>query len=539
MEWDSLTPTLSVIEFFDSYLELVVKRSPESKKMMDSERWVFLLCFVSSWIQTIDESKEAFATRVEIQRFALPIFRIIEKLGCSLNALQGNGGDSDAETQRLFEEWKEFFSGGIYDVVLRLFVTHTSGGEIHGDVIRALNGALGHIPLEILHEGSSLPPKFLEEDLKNEGMMPENLTFLLNHLGPLVLSPNPSIQTTSAQLLLKLMSKISELESVRSEKSKEEESPSLSLPHRIIYLLNSTEPIVKNIFEEFSFGEPVIINESVDESVKVYLRAYLYTCRLLLELVASANQELRPSWTEFIRNRDFLNSLVPVLFSLMRINESRQHYTDANSTDIQEIAFNIYHDLLKFLPAMFRHWWNNSDHRISQIVEKFTIQFVSPLLWAKESKNIISSQTTFQNMTVGVRTSVREVVAVYSLDEGSMDLIISLPNNFPLGPVKVDRHQRIGVGNNQWRKWMLQLTTFLEHQNGSILEGLIIWKNNVDKRFEGVEECCICFYILHGANHTLPKLTCRTCRKKFHSACLYKWFSTSNNSTCPMCRNLF
>ena len=34
---------------------------------------------------------------------------------------------------------------------------------------------------------------------------------------------------------------------------------------------------------------------------------------------------------------------------------------------------------------------------------------------------------------------------------------------------------------------MLQLTTFLTHQNGSIHEGLNLWKKNVDKRFEGVE----------------------------------------------------
>ena len=78
-----------------------------------------------------------------------------------------------------------------------------------------------------------------------------------------------------------------------------------------------------------------------------------------------------------------------------------------------------------------------------------------------------------------------------------------------------------------------------QHQNGSVLDGLTVWKNNVDKRFEGVEECYICFYVLHGANHQLPKLACKTCKKKFHSACLFKWFSTSNNSTCPLCRNLF
>jgi hypothetical protein len=39
----------------------------------------------------------------------------------------------------------------------------------------------------------------------------------------------------------------------------------------------------------------------------------------------------------------------------------------------------------------------------------------------------------------------------------------------------------------QWRKWMLQLTTFLTHQNGTIHEGLNLWKRNVDKRFQGVE----------------------------------------------------
>lgn len=63
-----------------------------------------------------------------------------------------------------------------------------------------------------------------------------------------------------------------------------------------------------------------------------------------------------------------------------------------------------------------------------------------------------------------------------------------------------------------------------DFQNGSILDGLALWKRNVDKRFEGVEECMICFYVLHGATCHLPKLTCRTCRKRFHSACLVSPF---------------
>ena len=92
--------------------------------------------------------------------------------------------------------------------------------------------------------------------------------------------------------------------------------------------------------------------------------------------------------------------------------------------------------------------------------------------------------------------------------------------------------------------WFLFLIKFclfswFQHQNGSVVDALSAWKRNVDKRFEGVEECYICFFILHGSTYQMPKVACPTCKKKFHSACLYKWFSTSQNSTCPLCRNLF
>lgn len=62
-------------------------------------------------------------------------------------------------------------------------------------------------------------------------------------------------------------------------------------------------------------------------------------------------------------------------------------------------------------------------------------------------------------------------------------------------------------------------------QNGSIMEGLALWKNNVDKRFEGIEDCMICFSVIHGSNYSLPKKACRTCKKKFHSACLVSFMT--------------
>ena len=37
----------------------------------------------------------------------------------------------------------------------------------------------------------------------------------------------------------------------------------------------------------------------------------------------------------------------------------------------------------------------------------------------------------------------------------------------------------------------------------------------------------------------IPALVCRTCKNKFHSACLYKWFQTSGKSKCVLCQEAF
>ena len=67
-------------------------------------------------------------------------------------------------------------------------------------------------------------------------------------------------------------------------------------------------------------------------------------------------------------------------------------------------------------------------------------------------------------------------------------------------------------------------------QNGQISDALLRWKDNVDKVFEGVEECPICYMIVHASTGHLPKQECKTCHNKFHSACLYKWFTQSQKS---------
>lgn len=75
-----------------------------------------------------------------------------------------------------------------------------------------------------------------------------------------------------------------------------------------------------------------------------------------------------------------------------------------------------------------------------------------------------SSSIRFDNMQVKARPNAREVAAVYTVDEISMELVVKLAANHPLGVVSVESGKKIGVTAAQWRSWMLQMTTFLTHQ---------------------------------------------------------------------------
>lgn len=90
------------------------------------------------------------------------------------------------------------------------------------------------------------------------------------------------------------------------------------------------------------------------------------------------------------------------------------------------------------------------------------IRCVSPVLCALDLQ---FCSKTWDNMTVRVRPTAREVIATYKLnEEGSMELVMQLPANYPLGNILVETGRKVGVTSNQWRSWILQLQTFLMQQ---------------------------------------------------------------------------
>uniref|UniRef100_J3L8F4 E3 ubiquitin-protein ligase listerin n=1 Tax=Oryza brachyantha TaxID=4533 RepID=J3L8F4_ORYBR len=210
------------------------------------------------------------------------------------------------------------------------------------------------------------------------------------------------------------------------------------------------------------------------------------------------------------------------------------------TSQMASLAGGLYGMMIRLLPSYVRTWFTSlRDRSLSNSIESLTRVWCSPPLLLDEFSQVRDSLYADDSFSVSVNRSAYEIVATYKKEETGIDLVIRLPSCYPLRHVDVECTRSLGISEVKCRKWLLSLTAFVRNQNGAIAEAIHTWKSNFDKEFEGVEECPICYSILHTSNHSLPRLACKTCRHKFHGACLYKWFSTSNKSTCPLCQTPF
>jgi hypothetical protein len=146
------------------------------------------------------------------------------------------------------------------------------------------------------------------------------------------------------------------------------------------------------------------------------------------------------------------------------------------------------------------------------------------------------SSDQLEGLSTKIAKTKTEIFVSYEIDDSSLDISLKFPTNYPLKQIEIEAGKVLGVAENKWRSWLLSTTTLLVSQNGTVLDGLKLFQRNVSLHFEGVEECAICYSIIGVLDSTLPSKACKNCKHKFHSACLFKWFKTSHQSTCPLCR---
>lgn len=252
---------------------------------------------------------------------------------------------------------------------------------------------------------------------------------------------------------------------------------------------------------------------------------------------------VRPAFASFLDRSGALNHALNLIVLYDGWVENVDENTIVDLFDIErktlnpsELVSSVIFRTMTVFPSLTKRWWEENCPKVYiRPIQRFVENVVSPEMLRQELKQI-RSDSAFGEMVVSASLVSRQVIATYVQDEFKLKVIITVPKSFPLRSAEVDCSQTLGVPESRWKRWSLQIRQMLNNQGGTLRDALTMWKDNVDKEFEGVEPCPVCYSVLHVKTHKLPSLECSTCHNRFHFDCLTQWFRSSGKNQCVLCQ---
>jgi len=282
------------------------------------------------------------------------------------------------------------------------------------------------------------------------------------------------------------------------------------------------------------------------------VRGFLSVWSVILGSLSTSPKELRPRIVAYLLEANSLSVLLKCVQVLLPLRKGsaaspakagatagmlpQLAIFEAEGSDLTQCLVAVYCSVLRQLPALARAWFSGLPRGVYAEIERYTSACISPTLVAGEMSSLSRAAKSMDGLSVRVSTVARQVTAGYNCDDVTLEVVITLAESHPLRTCSIGSNGVHGMGETKWRRVIMQITTLLSNRDGTVLDGVLLWKENLDKQFAGIEPCPICYSIIHMVTHTAPRLHCSTCRNGFHNECLYKWFQTSHNSTCPMCK---
>ncbi|KAK3872906.1 hypothetical protein Pcinc_022045 [Petrolisthes cinctipes] len=547
MAWEDISLTCTLVRL----LTILVKRH---WRHFEPSHWDLLLCSLSSWLQSISDSKETIHKETVACAFTCAVSKCVGCVGEVIEGFTTSTSTSASTTTPtstststttptstststttttstpvslptlpviprdtslppgLKEDWTEFFSQPIYNTLITLFVDVTNAytqlpSVILYGVCRCVSCGLWRARASDLSQHSlqtplpSLTPRKQMDEWASMSL-PPNQEALLNHLAPQLQSSHPAIQCATYNLISTSLPDLMQAwESIEVAVNEEEDFPQRPLPSQ---LFNVIDKCIEEMETSDCFDPETWHHLHLLPSSPVYTPTlgYLLTWRLVLKAVSLASDQHQHQYTAYLRHSQSLPALLDNLFCLMKqrpivengervdgcdqkaaltMFNTKLHITPIatpTSQQVSQLACKVYFECLRCIPAAVRHWFSSLDRQRQLFIDNFTALYVSPLLIAEEMAGINSSTIKFSNMAIRTRTHAREVVASYSIDEGSGDtskvieLTLRLAPNHPLSMVTVENHRRVGVSLAQWRNWLLGLNMMLQHRNTPLLQSL-------------------------------------------------------------------
>lgn len=438
---------------------------------------------------------------------------------------------SDFANEELFEEYDQVLVPKISQRVLSWF-TNLSRSNYSGE-------ALGRFQELIARLIPKIPSSVITRDWPFDEIL------------RLLRIQSFAVQKCAFSILRKLTKKqvkaLTEAFDLARQDSELENSQS-QLPQSLLEFMKSMPSLSFDEFKEHH--DPIILHQ-----IFGYFLAWL----LLLDNFEYASYSLRAGFSEHLKTNEILPRLLFLIFDVLDYRSGAKRMFDLSRWDIESfmpedmdmkqpflamplLVSHIYWCCLTSIPAMVRSWYNEitSERQLSMAVIEYTDKFFSQSLINQEIQQLqVPSCQSLLGEAMSITTARNIVTAIYKIDDNVLEIRITLPNAYPLRQVDIQGIQRVGVSEDRWRRWLLNTSTSLTAQNNHIHDALLLFKQNAEKHFEGIEECAICYSIIGMLDRAIPNKACRVCKHKFHAGCLYKWFKSSNNSTCPLCRNLF
>ncbi|XP_034103440.1 E3 ubiquitin-protein ligase listerin isoform X1 [Drosophila albomicans] len=541
--YDSVLSTVEIIKLLNE----VLQRFPYE---LTIKNWDAIRIGLSSWVLSVSKSIKNY-TDPKTSFFIVAVYQLFASL---VNFIRAEKQKSSTEMLKsVVDEWESVFAREVNVVLFKSYYELTYDANVPPE---------NRVCYELLLERLMPSIEMLDYSFVYGFCKAPSSKLSLDHLCNLLLkqlhSTQYSLRMNAVHALRQLTSHFVADDIMVNDKQNDNLEAACSTISKWHFLnrfedyLTRYDTLMHKYLEEFSFKLAEL--EDLEPIDRHDAFSYLLIWDCIINVCAKSPVALRSVYTSWLHENHYEENFLHFLFRAMPVDILKNHSAKWHSNDIykelswsqlkdpqlsvERYACHLYSQVLRKLPAVVRKWWNTSQSRQKNFVDNLTTNYVSALICTEELKAIANRKEKHENMQVTVHTSTREVLAVYALDEARMELVITLAANYPLGAVKVECGNQIG-GRANARNVGMQLTIYLTHQNGTIYDGLTLWKNNLDKKFEGVEECYVCYTVIHQDTCQLPKLTCKTCKKKFHGPCLYKWFTTSSKSTCPICRNVF
>ena len=340
-------------------------------------------------------------------------------------------------------------------------------------------------------------------------------------------------------------------------RQQEDTSLDFALENKVVHLPEELVSMLLDPPSMHSFLE----DEVSADNMWLKLRSHLLSWKIVFDHFSNASFKLRELYSNDLKASGHLAGLLEFICDVLNITSGRPldpskfdsisvFTIDSDPSlerEVQSLTLHLYYLSLLNIPSLCKEWFISQKNHIRHPLEAWTQKHITPLIvsavlaevdsWAKSQDQ--------DDRPITIKTSPRaaELTASIQIDSSGeaapCAVLIALPGAYPLASPTVATKSRVGVSEKNWAGW-LRTFQIIIFSSGSIIEGLVAFRRNVTAQLKGQTECAICYSVISpDSQMRTPDKKCATCRNVFHGSCLFKWFKSSNSSSCPLCRNNF